>query len=514
MRTYLVLFGLAFAGTILMTPLIIRFCRRFRWLDRPDGQRKLHRQPIPRLGGIGIILAFLASMGAMFLYDNAITRQFMELAPRLGWVLLMSLVVSSIGLVDDVRGGIGPWFKFLVQIGAAAALWSLGFRVSQLTVPLAGTLDLGLTGGLFFTVAWLVSVTNAFNFIDGMDGLAAGIALVVAVSILGMALVTGKPEVPMLAAPLAGALAGFLPYNWNPARIFMGDAGSYFLGFMLGAMSIISTTKSSTLLALSVPVAMLGIPLLDTLLAVMRRFLTGQPLFGADGDHIHHRLLKSGMKQHMVVLLLYGITVLMAALATISLLAGPNRWAVLIPMAMGALTIWLVWRLGYDEFREFIDMMQKAFRFQRLVIANQVRLRRFQHDIQQAADAAELFTRIETLLEGMGFEHMSLTLALESPGKPPDAFAWGWYNGSSLFSRNDPDTAADDRFWQITIPLQSPAGWKGCVTLSRSMEREKVMFQMASLLHTFSTVLAECLEKIGPASIRTYLEKNREIPGV
>ncbi len=442
-------------------------------------------------------------------------------------------MVFALGLADDLRG-VRARTKFGVQALAAVLLWALGFRIGAITLPFAGGVDLGAVAGAVLTVLWVVAVTNAFNFIDGMDGLAAGIALFVSLSVMITAAVMGNKEALILAVPLAGAAVGFLPYNWHPAKVFLGDAGSYFLGFVLAALAVMSSTKSSILVAVAVPVAMLGIPLLDTALAVARRFISGQPLFDADGDHIHHRLLKAGLSQRMAVLLLYGLTVVMGVLALLGILTGNQPSAVLIPVGLGALALLVVRHLGYDEFAEAWAMFQKALRFQRQVIGNQVRLRRFVQDIGSAPDAAALFRRLEEFLAEAGFSACSVELWPAPPSSPqshkehkdePESenlesanlepstlnsqlstneinpqlstYRWNWGH----------DSATESECWRIRIPLRDAAGThRGWVTLSRRLAGERVLFQVASLLDAFGGHFPARLSALNPVLIMDQLQ--------
>ncbi|HQG93320.1 MAG TPA: MraY family glycosyltransferase [Acidobacteriota bacterium] len=525
MRTYIFLFVTAALASAVLTPAVIALCRRFGLFDRPGAARKIHDRPVPRLGGVAVVAAFLAALAALFFYDNVVTRIFTDMVPKIGRILLPALVVFALGLADDLRG-VRARTKFGVQTAAAVLLWALGFRIGMVSLPFAGGVDLGPVLGALVTVLWVVAVTNAFNFIDGMDGLAAGIALFVSLSVMITAAVMGNKEALILAVPLAGAAAGFLPFNWHPAKVFLGDAGSYFLGFVLAALAVMSSTKSSILVAVAVPVAMLGIPLLDTTLTVARRFLSGQPLFDADGDHIHHRLLKAGLSQRMAVLLLYGLTVVMGALALLGILTGHQPAAVVIPVGLGVLAILVVRRLGWDEFAEAWAMFRKALRFQRQVIGNQVRLRRFVQDIQTAPDAAALFRRLEEFLAEAGFSACSVELWPSPPDSPqshkghkdepesanlesanllicqsanpdastinhqPSTYKWSW--GS--------DSATESESWRIRIPLRDSAGaHRGWVTLSRRLEGERVLFQVASLLDAFGVHFPSRLSALDPA---------------
>jgi len=383
-----------------------------------------------------------------------------------------------------------------------------------------------------------------------------GIALFASLSVLAVSVITGNLTVPILAAPLAGACLGFLPYNWHPARVFMGDGGSYFLGFMLGALALLSSTKTATMVSVAVPIALLGIPLLDTTLTVFRRFLRGQPLFLADGDHMHHRLLRAGYRQRAVVLVLYGLTVLFAGLAAVSMLAGPKPGALLVPLAMGALAVMVVRRLGYEEFDEVVAMFRKAARFQRQVIGNQMRIRRFVADLGQAADAAELFRRLEEFLAETGFSACTVELWPIAPeattasapstgtGEPairrsgdssaadspqshkehkanlpsanlqsvnlqsanlpsanldPSTFKWSWGN----------ESAPESECWRIRIPLRDPAvGHRGWVTLSRRLAGERVLFQVASLLDTFGTHFPAKLCSVDPSDLSPAMSRD------
>ncbi|MBN2433568.1 MAG: undecaprenyl/decaprenyl-phosphate alpha-N-acetylglucosaminyl 1-phosphate transferase, partial [Acidobacteria bacterium] len=526
MRTYLALFLISTFASAVLAPLLIAACRRWNiGVDAPDGDRKLHAAAVSRLGGVGIFIAFVAALLAMLTYDNRVTQRFEEISPQLLLILGPALIVFALGVADDfVR--LRPRWKFLIQTLAAVLLWQQGFRITYINLPLLGAIVLPAAVGLVVTVLWVVAVTNAFNFIDGMDGLAGGIAFFCTLSVLIMALIQGNEIVPIIAAPMAGAVLGFLPFNWHPARLFMGDGGSYFLGFVLAALAVMSTAKTTTMVAVAVPIALVGIPLLDTALAVFRRFLKGQPLFLADGDHIHHRLLRTGMHPRTVVLLLYLLTVLLGGLALAAMLAGPESWTILIPVLLGLLAVGVVRRLGYKEFDELVDMFQKAARFQRQVIGNQVRMRRFVDEMSHAADVDELLGMLTAFLADLKFDAFYLEVPLRaangsavtapvsrlmhpllpgmepSPPSAPGILAAG--SSSGAHAQPDPagrpnstalagplvwqwgtDPLDDDErgeSWRVRIPIHGEDGRRGYVYLVRRMEKEKVLFQMASLL--------------------------------
>jgi UDP-GlcNAc:undecaprenyl-phosphate GlcNAc-1-phosphate transferase len=275
----------------------------------PGGGRKIHHTPVPRLGGLAIYLGFTVALVALVR------------SPFVPALVLGGTLVFLLGVADDIRG-INPWLKLAGQTAAATASALLGIRVEFLTNPWDGIV---LLGGLSLpvTVLWLVAITNAMNLIDGLDGLAAGVAAIAGATLAAVAWLKGQVPAAAAAITLSATAAAFLRYNFHPAKVFMGDSGAMFLGFNLAALAVIGTAKSTTALSLLVPVLALGLPILDTSWAIVRRLSHGQPVFRADKEHLHHRLLQLGLDQRQAVLLLYGVhaalgifAVLMAVLTT------------------------------------------------------------------------------------------------------------------------------------------------------------------------------------------------------
>jgi UDP-GlcNAc:undecaprenyl-phosphate GlcNAc-1-phosphate transferase len=303
--------SLAFLGftslvlSLLLTPLFRNLCLRLGFVDRPDHLRKLHKLPIPRVGGVPILLA-CAGAFALLLLSPLQGGNIVEHGLPLVWKILPAVIlVFAAGLYDDLIG-LRPWQKLAAEIAAAALVCSAGVLIAFR----------GLHLGLWafpLTVLWLVGCTNAVNLIDGVDGLAAGVGLFATLTTLVAALLQGNFALDVATVPLAGALLGFLRINFNPASIFLGDSGSLSLGFLLGCYALVWSQKSATLLGMTAPLIAVSIPLLDTALAIARRFLRRQPIFGADRGHIHHRLLDRGFTPRRVALLLYGFCGLAAA---------------------------------------------------------------------------------------------------------------------------------------------------------------------------------------------------------
>jgi UDP-GlcNAc:undecaprenyl-phosphate GlcNAc-1-phosphate transferase len=314
-------FAVATAVSFLVTPKVITLARRVGAIDAPDA-RKAHLVPVPRLGGLGIALGFVSGVGILFALEPAIARTVFHRDEA--WLVFGAMVgMLLLGVWDDIKS-LGAGKKFLIQVVLATAVYAGGVSISAVTHPLGK--DMLTLGGLdyIFTILWIVGITNAINLIDGLDGLASGVSVIAALTIFPLALLRGDTATAMIAVLLAGGIIGFLRYNFNPARIFMGDSGSLFLGFSLAILSIQSATKSSTVFAIVVPVLALGVPIMDTLLAMTRRLLrhlnlgsSGHGLLRAvatpDKAHIHHQLIALGFTHRDSVLTLYAISLVLGA---------------------------------------------------------------------------------------------------------------------------------------------------------------------------------------------------------
>ena len=313
MRTATIAFLLSLFVAAALTPLLRSFARRRGLLDHAVGSRKIHGRPVPRLGGIAIVLGSLAPFVGLFVYRTSLGEQLYANRTRALAFLGGGLAIALLGLYDDLRGS-SALKKLAVQTGVALALYHFGYRIEVLATPLGVAVPLGALA-LPLTVLWIIGVINAMNLIDGLDGLAGGVALFALGTNFVIAAYRGDPFMAFFTAALGGAVLGFLFYNFNPASIFMGDTGSMFLGFVLAAGSIQTSQKSSTAVALLVPMVALGLPIADTLFAIARRALRGRPLFSADKEHIHHKLLALGLTQRQAVVTLYAACGVLGAAA-------------------------------------------------------------------------------------------------------------------------------------------------------------------------------------------------------
>jgi UDP-GlcNAc:undecaprenyl-phosphate GlcNAc-1-phosphate transferase len=319
MRSYLAAFALALIAGLLLTPLV-RSLALHRGAVGRSGNRHVHAGKVPRLGGLALAFGWSLTLG-LFLSLQGFGADTLERARlQVLGVTVGALSLCIVGAVDDIRG-LRVAYKLLAQVLVAGLAYACGFRIEAVSLPIFGTLSMGVFAAPI-TILWIVGITNAMNLIDGLDGLAAGVSFFAALTGFVVAVINGSPLVALVLAPLMGVLLAFLVFNFNPAKIFMGDSGSYFLGYVLATTSLAGAVqqKASTAVSLLVPMIALGLPIFDTLFSMVRRYLERRPIFAPDRGHVHHRLLEIGLTHRRAVMLLYGVSVMFAACAiTISL---------------------------------------------------------------------------------------------------------------------------------------------------------------------------------------------------
>ncbi|MGD0966595.1 MAG: MraY family glycosyltransferase, partial [Candidatus Acidiferrales bacterium] len=368
---YLTCFVTAALLSLLLTRWVGRAATARGWVKVPKLDRHVHTRPVPVLGGVAIYASFMAVCIAAFTVPIWTRFPFgMPVIKTVG-ILGPALIIFLLGLYDDLHS-IGPYRKFGVQAIAAVLLYLSGFGIHQLDLFSAGHI-LQTAVGLPLTVVWVLLITNAFNLIDGLDGLAAGSALFSTVVVLAVSLLIPNPMVTYLTIALAGAILGFLRFNFHPASIFLGDSGSLFIGFMLSALALAGSQKAPTMVAVAIPVVCFGLPIVDVTLSIVRRFLGGKPLFTGDSDHIHHKLLKRGLSQRAAVLVLY---IASAGFALLSLFLIHDAGMIGLVLLIIGIGVWLgVQHLHYAEFAELQDLIRRT-RKRKQVIANNLEIRR------------------------------------------------------------------------------------------------------------------------------------------
>lgn len=418
----LVLLVAAFAG-LLITPLVIRIAVARDLYDTPD-TRRLHTTPIPRLGGIVIYVATVLGLVTAYILGIVGGEASPERQRFFTGVLLGGTVLFATGLVDDLRG-LRPLTKLAAQCVAAVIVYFYGLQIQVVTFgPPSDAVSLGWLA-LPLTLFWIVGVTNAFNVVDNMDGLATGLALVALATVAAAALALGNSDVALVCVALTGALLGFLPYNFNPARIFLGDSGSMFVGFMLAVLSVHGALKSATAVLVAVPLFALAVPLFDLSLSIVRRWLRGVPIFVGDTRHISHRLLAIGFTQRRVVTVL---SLVAGAFGLLGLLLAFTPPPALRQIALtgGAISLLLILygmrHLKYAEFTEGRAALASGLRRVRRIIHDQIYASEVAQLIADSGSLDEIATILETRAQEFGFEAiiMDRASALETrPFGPP-----------------------------------------------------------------------------------------------
>jgi UDP-GlcNAc:undecaprenyl-phosphate GlcNAc-1-phosphate transferase len=383
-------------------------------VDEPDQDRKIHKYPIPRVGGIAVAISYTASFFIVQFRTGIIDANL-----ALVWkVLPAACTIFAVGIIDDLWG-LKPWQKLAGQVVAAGiACWS-----GILVVDVVG-LHERAWWTIPLTILWLLACSNAFNLVDGMDGLAAGVGMFATVTIFVAALMQKNIVLAMATVPLAGCLLGFLCYNFNPATIFLGDSGSLLIGFLLGCYGIIWTQKSATLLGMTAPLMALSLPLLDVGLAIVRRFLRRQPIFSADRGHIHHRLLDRGMSPKKAAVLLYGICSLVAVFSLFESVVHNNAVSSVIVLLFCAVAWIGIQYLGYAEF-SLAGKMIFGGGLQRNLKA-QLDLSALQEKVAKAKTAADCASLVEQAAGKFGLVATHMRIAGEDFAGPPgpDGVQW------------------------------------------------------------------------------------------
>lgn len=341
MGNFIIPFIVALIISFSLTPAVRKMAIKIGAVDIPKDDRRVHDGPMPFLGGVAIFAGVVIT-GLIFLPLNK---------SNISILIGGTLIVIS-GILDDLRD-LSPKAKLLFQLGAGLVLIIGGVKVDFITNPFSNSNSLIFLKWMSIpiTLFWVAGITNTVNLIDGLDGLAAGVAMISSISLMLVAAKFGYKEITILSAILAGSCLGFLPFNFNPAKIFMGDTGALFLGFMLAAISIEGVMKSVATIAVVVPIIILGVPIFDTTFAIFRRLLNGQSIMAADKGHLHHRLLNRGFTQKETVLILYGVSSIFGLFAVLIAKAN-SRQAVYLSVAMFISSIFIAIKIGLFENKE------------------------------------------------------------------------------------------------------------------------------------------------------------------
>jgi UDP-GlcNAc:undecaprenyl-phosphate/decaprenyl-phosphate GlcNAc-1-phosphate transferase len=514
MNTYLILFVLALFSSLLITPILRRLCERYGWVDHPHEPRRIHSRAIPRLGGVAIYSATLIALASLSILDNLVTQSLWAQLNNLFVLLVPATLLLLFGAYDDLHNT-SPRMKLLVQTLTGVLFYLMGGRIEGLTIPFVGHVGLPLVVGLILTVVWIVGISNAFNLIDGMDGLACGAALFASIIMLVVSFNSGNTLVIVMTLVLTGTLIGFLRYNFNPASIFLGDSGSLFVGFMLAALSVLGMQKASTAIAVAIPLMAFALPVIDTAFTVVRRLLSGHPLFQGDREHIHHMLLARGWSQRRSVFVLYGVCALFGLMAMLFKSDASGRGTALLLVVTGCAVVLALGRLRYHEVDEIKASLKRNFaltsRRQRAI--HNVRLRRSCRALGKAASLAELFNAVEEMLgcgefvyavAGLGrrtdaFENKQMVLrekaalSLNNVELRDGLIHWSWGRKDASSSANALDR---EHLWSLRLPLVTEEGDWGYLNLYRELDRGAPLLDISYLCTLFQMQLATAAERV------------------
>lgn len=409
MTTYLFSFLLPLVTAVFLTPVVRKVAIEAGAVDQPDA-RRIHVVPTPRMGGIAVAIAFAVPLFLLYFHPNRIHNAFFR-DPSLLWGLgLGSVLILGLGIYDDIKGA-RPILKLLVQGLVAVLCYKLGFQIDFVGTPFNGEIiNLNLLS-LPITVLWVVGVINAVNLIDGVDGLASGVGFFACITLFVLSVASDNYMSSLIMAALAGALLGFLVFNFNPATIFLGDTGSMFLGFILAVTSVSCTFKRYTAFSILIPAMALGLPLLDTGLAMLRRALTGRPIMSADRHHIHHRLLHRGLSQRQVVLTLYGFCALLSIVSLSTAFLQSKGILTVIFIALIVVMVVFVRYMG------IVDLIRSEWKTQFLndhfggIALHTTQLLTLRSALEQAESLEDVWEALRELREGFGLVSLKLELA-------------------------------------------------------------------------------------------------------
>ena len=506
MKTYFALFSIATIASLISTPLIRRLCQRYRLLDVPSDGRRIHRIAVPRLGGLALFCSCLIALSLLPFVDNLLTQTLSTMKPEFLTLFVPATLVLLLGAYDDLRGT-NATVKF-AGLGLISTLfYAMGGRIDALSIPLFGSVELSPLVSFVITIVWLVGITNAFNLIDGLDGLASGAALFSSLVILGVSISQERTLMIVVSLVLCGALAGFLRYNFNPASIFLGDSGALFTGFLLAALSVLGTQKATTAVAIVVPILAFGFPVVDTAMTMGRRLVSRKPVFQGDSEHIHHMLLARGWSQRRAALVLYGVCALFGLAALIFPATGSKLTGFML-FVISVAVITAVGHLRYHEVDEIRAGVKRTVNDRRLRVANNIRVRRAAVALSKASDLHEMFEATQHLLDSGEFSSANAQLgqpgraemnerAYEASLKRDPNEMLEFRNGRVFWSWSiNGDVPHSMTEWSFRLPLVKDGVEWGWLNLYRGFDSEPLLLDINYLSDLFRRELTDAAERI------------------
>lgn len=426
-KTFIFAFAFALVISLFLNPIFRDLALKKGYVDNPNSVRKLHKIPTPRIGGAAIALAFFAPILSLLLLDNRISEALLADPNKYVGLLVGAAGMTLLGLADDFLD-LPAKFKFLAQWLIATFAFACGVQIEVIANPFGDPISLGLMS-YPVTMFWVVGICNAVNLLDGLDGLAGGVSMfsVLTLFVLSWWFIPNI-IVAMVAISLAGAILGFLKYNFHPATIFMGDSGSLFIGYVLAVTAVMGSAKSPTLIALLVPVLALGLPIFDTLMAMIRRFIGGRPVFGADRGHIHHKLIDLGFSTRQAVSLMYGLSVFLG-LGALAMVNANSTQSAMILGVFGVGTVVLSHLLGYTHWKTISQSIRYGFLRQQSLKKNILTINEFRYRLASATSLDELNRCLADFGECMDIDAILVEGFISHSNQPDQPLFWSWPMG-------------------------------------------------------------------------------------
>ena len=484
-------FGLALVASVVLTLAVRWAARRLGVVDKPDHYRKVHQRDVPLLGGVAIYLGFLTPIVVLLLVRRADGSALVHGRPGEVRILAAAAALALLtGLVDDVWRIRARW-KLIGQAIAASLAFAGGYAISVVSNPFGEPIALGLLS-YPVTLLWFIGCMNAVNLLDGLDGLAAGVCLFASLTLLLVSLTFGHALTVLLMACLAGAVLGFLAFNFHPATIFLGDSGSLVLGFLVAALALQSARKSEAVVALLIPFVALGVPIFDTALAILRRWSRRLPISAADRQHVHHVLLAMGLSHRQVVLLLYAACVALGAVATF-MTASRDAVSAVMLAALILVALVCVRVLGGMRFGDLWRRLNSEWKERRRVADARISVERTVARMRTVTDVSTLWQAFCAGLEGLGLDFAELRL---QPAGGTAPLVLSWKPGRVA----DPPGEDPAETWLGHFRLQCNGHMFGQLDLGKSIETGPLLPDAPGLVDRLRGEMASHVERLSSGS--------------
>ena len=458
-------------------------------VDKPDYYRKIHTRPIPRLGGVGIYFAFFIPLASLFFfYHNQVSNLLLHQPVELTGLVAGSTIAMLMGMWDDIRG-LRPAWKLVFQFCAASVAWASGLAITTISNPFGPTIVLGWLA-YPVTVFWFIGCMNAVNLMDGLDGLAAGICLFVSLTLFLVSVLLKNVLGMLLMSCLSGAIFGFLLFNFYPAKIFLGDSGSMLLGFLIGALSLVgSTRKAETAIALLIPIVALGLPILDTSMTIIRRWYKRFPISSPDRHHIHHALISMGYSQRRVVIVLYTATLLLGG-AALLITMGRSEITILVLGALALIVFVSVRVLGGLRIEDVLERLTTDQQRRRFSITAHVAVDRASEGLRGAMTLGGIWEACSHAFRDLGLDFATFQLHRED-GMEGESMSW--FNQGYWEQAKNP---SNEDFWTGQLRIQHGDRFFGVLDIGKKSTNAAVLSVIPETMDTLRDSMGEALVRV------------------